>query len=81
MPETRKRRVTEKRILFGQLAIKLGYVDKEQVEEALEIQKKMDERGEKHMLLGMIMLQKTMISTEQLISLLKYMDEHRSEFD
>ena len=81
MPETRKRRLTEKRILFGQLAIKLGYVDKEQVEEALEIQKKMDERGEKHMLLGMIMLQKTMISTEQLISLLKYMDEHRSEFD
>ena len=57
----------------------MGYVTQEQVEKALEIQRKMDERGEKHKLLGMIMLEKTMISTEQLINMLQYMDKNRNQ--
>lgn len=80
MPEKkRKQRHTERRVLFGQLCIKNGFITKEQLKEALEIQRKMDERGEKHKLLGMIMLEKTMISTEQLIKILMFLDEHRSE--
>lgn len=79
MPEKRKKRQTERRVLFGQLAVNMGYVTQEQVNKALEIQKKMDERGEKHKLLGMIMLEKTMISTEQLINMLQYMDKNRSK--
>ena len=78
MSNPRKRRLTERRVLFGQLAVKLGYVSKDQVEEALKIQNKMDERGEKHKLLGMIMLEKTMISTEQLIEILKRLNENFS---
>ncbi|MCH6547747.1 MAG: hypothetical protein IH798_04805, partial [Gemmatimonadetes bacterium] len=46
-----------KRITFGQLAIKKGYVASPNVEEALTIQRALNERDGKHKLIGLIMLE------------------------
>ena len=57
---------------FGQVAVELGFVTESQVQAALEIQSSMEKTRKERRLLGMIMLEMGMISTEQLIDVLKY---------
>jgi len=62
---------------FGEIAIERGWTTESQVEKALAIQKKEDEAGEKHRLIGIIMLAEGFISTTDLISTLKKMDSEK----
>ena len=57
---------------FGQVAIQMGFVTESQVQAALEIQESMEKTRKERRLLGMIMLEMGMISTEQLIDILRY---------
>ena len=59
---------------FGQVAIRMGFVSESQVQAALEIQESMQKAGRERRLIGMIMLETGMISSEQLIDILKYYD-------
>lgn len=59
---------------FGKVAIRKGYVREEQVESALEFQRQLVVRGEKHKLIGIIMLEHGMIGTTELIDILKEME-------
>lgn len=64
------------RVPFGQMAVRKGYCTDEEVEEALAIQKKRAARGRPRPLTGIVMVQHGIISTGQLIDLLKaYEDE------
>ncbi|TET34660.1 MAG: hypothetical protein E3J72_13870 [Planctomycetota bacterium] len=65
---------TRAREKFGRVAIRLGFVKEEQVKEALDIQRKMDESGQPHKLIGLIMLEQGMLSNAQLIEMLKYFE-------
>jgi hypothetical protein len=56
---------------FGQIAVNMGYVSSAQVQAALEVQDSLRKTG-KGRLIGMIMLEMGMISSEQLIGILKY---------
>ncbi len=58
---------------FGQVAIRLGFVKPAQVDAALEVQQSLRKAG-KPRLIGMIMLEMGMISSEQLIEMLKTFD-------
>ncbi|HUW56210.1 MAG TPA: hypothetical protein VMZ92_06210 [Planctomycetota bacterium] len=64
---------------FGQVAIQMGFVTESQVQAALEIQASMEKTRKERRLLGMIMLEMGMISTDQLIDVLKYYETHRDE--
>jgi len=57
---------------FGQIAVRMGFVAESQVQAALEIQESISKAGKKRRLIGMIMLETGMISTDQLIAILKY---------
>ncbi len=59
--------------LFGEIAIRMGFITHEQLEDALKLQKEMDRKGT-HIILGMLMLTEGMLSNSQLIQILKYMD-------
>jgi UDP-glucose 4-epimerase len=59
--------------LFGEIAIRMGFITHHQLDDALKLQKDMDRKGT-HKLLGMLMLQEGMLSNSQLIQILKYMD-------
>ncbi|MFH1422398.1 MAG: UDP-glucose 4-epimerase GalE [Planctomycetota bacterium] len=59
---------------FGEIAIKKGFISHEDLEKCLFIQKEMDKLGT-HKLLGMIMLNEGVLSNEQLIEILRYMEE------
>jgi hypothetical protein len=59
---------------FGQVAIRMGFVSASQVQAALEIQDSMLRAGKARKLLGMIMLEMGMISSDQLIEILKFYD-------
>ncbi len=58
--------------LFGDIAVRLGHVTEEDVARALERQKTEGEIGHAHKLLGMHMLELGILSTSQLIEILKY---------
>lgn len=62
---------------FGAIAIRKGFITPAQLEEALEIQKRMDEKGEKHKLIGIILLEMGALSTSELIEVLQEMDKQR----
>ena len=64
--------------LFGQIAIEKGYITEEQVDTALQVQKEMDSRGERHKLIGVIMLDLGMLTSEQIVDILKAFEEHAS---
>ena len=68
---------------FGQVAIQMGFVTEPQLQAALDIQKSMAASGRERRLLGMVMLEMGMISTDQLIDILKYYEtlEHTSDTD
>ncbi len=57
---------------FGQIAVKLGYVTAEQVQEGLKIQQDLRQQGEESKLLGMILLELGYLSTTRLINILQY---------
>jgi UDP-glucose 4-epimerase len=59
---------------FGEMTIKKGFVTREQLEKSLSLQKDMDKLGT-HKLIGMIMLTEGILSSGQLIEMLKYMEE------
>lgn len=64
-----------KREPFGEVAVRLGFAEKEDVARALEKQKEIDRLGQKHKLLGIVMLEMGLLSTTQLIDVLRYMEE------
>ncbi len=70
-----------RRMKFGQIAIMLGFVDEEQLDEALREQKAIVERGGRHKLLGLVMLEMGMIDNAQLIEVLKHYEELESAID
>jgi hypothetical protein len=57
---------------FGQIAVRMGFVTDSQVQAALEVQRSLESSGKPRRLLGMIMIETGLISTEQLIAILKY---------
>lgn len=59
---------------FGARAMMMGLATTEQIETALERQKNLANRGEKK-LLGMIMVEMQVISTTQLLAILRTYDE------
>jgi len=59
---------------FGQVAVRMGFVTESQVQAALEIQDSMTRAGRERRLIGMLMLETGMISSDQLIEILKYYD-------
>jgi UDP-glucose 4-epimerase len=59
--------------LFGEIAIRMGFITHEQLDTALKLQREMDRKGT-HELLGMLMLQEGILSNSQLIQILKYME-------
>ncbi len=56
---------------FGQITIRMGFSTPAQVQAALDVQQSLRQTG-KPRLIGMIMLEMGMISSEQLIEVLKY---------
>lgn len=56
---------------FGQITIRLGFATSAQVQAALEVQDSLRKAGRPR-LIGMIMLEMGMISSEQLIEVLKF---------
>ena len=56
---------------FGQIAVRKGYCTDEQVDEALRIQHKREAGGRPRPLTGIIMVEHGIISTGQLIDILK----------
>ncbi|MFQ5654767.1 MAG: UDP-glucose 4-epimerase GalE [Planctomycetota bacterium] len=68
----RESRTTE---LFGDIAIRLGFVTDADVTRALERQQEEMEQGHQHKLIGMHMLEMGLLSTSQLIEILKYYED------
>lgn len=56
---------------FGDLAVAKGFCTAKDVAKALKLQDEQDERGERHRLLGILMIQEGILSTAQLIEMLK----------
>ena len=63
---------------IGQICVDRGYTTRERVEEALRIQKGMDDRGEPHKLLGIILLERGFISSAHLIEILRMYETERA---
>ena len=63
------------RARLGELAVQKGYCTPEQVENALKIQREQHAAGRARTLSGIIMVQNGIISTGQLIDLLRDYDE------
>lgn len=59
---------------FGQVAIRKGYVNEQQVREALARQKDLIQNGAPHKLIGMIMLEMGALDTTELIEVLREMN-------
>ena len=79
MTNTQQSKVDQKaegtpRELFGQIALRKGFIDSEQLDAALTGQKQRAAMGEKHKLLGLIMLELGFLSNAQLIEILKYIE-------
>ena len=56
---------------FGEIAVAKGFCTLKDVDQALKIQREQDHRGERHRLLGIIMIAEGLLSTAQLIEILK----------
>ena len=59
------------KLRIGEEVVSRGYCSAQDVERALKIQREEDQRGDRHRLLGIILLQEGRISTEQLLELLR----------
>lgn len=56
---------------FGEIAVAKGFCALKDVDQALRIQRDQDQKGERHRLLGIIMIEEGLLSTTQLIEILK----------
>lgn len=65
-----------KKLRFGEIVVNAGHVKPEVVEKALALQKRRDEVGESHKLLGIILLEMGELSNDQLIDTLKRMQRN-----
>ena len=61
---------------FGKVCVKLGFCSMTDVEKALEIQSETEKHQKKRILLGIIMLEKGLITNDQLIQVLRYYEHH-----
>ncbi len=57
--------------LFGQIAVRKGFVSQRDVDEALARQKELESNGRPHRLIGMIMLEMGLLGTTELIEILR----------
>jgi len=69
---------SRQRRLFGDIVIELGFVTREQLNEALKLQAQQDANGE-HKLLGVVMLEAGMLTPDQLIRTLKEMERYAED--
>ena len=65
--------------LFGDLAIRLGFITSQDVEKALERQRREREAGNQHKLIGVHMLEMGLLSTSQLIEILRHYEGRSAE--
>ncbi len=65
---------------FGQVAKRLGYCSQEDVQSALDQQRKLQVEEDTEKLIGMIMLDQGILTTDQLISVLRVL-EHKHKKD
>ncbi|MDQ7778380.1 MAG: hypothetical protein RDV41_01565 [Planctomycetota bacterium] len=63
--------------LFGEIAVRLGFAQKADVDKALAAQAEADRKGERRKLIGLILLESGALDTTQLILILKEMDGQR----
>ena len=56
---------------FGQVAVRKGFVTQPQVQCALNAQRLLGVRGEKHKLIGLVMLELGLLGTTELIAVLQ----------
>lgn len=68
-----------KGIRFGMVAVDKGFVKTEDVIKALETQYKENVFSEKHRLIGEILNDQGLMTTEQIDEVLQILDEHRSD--
>lgn len=68
-----KRKTAKARL--GELAVRKGYCTPEQIETALQIQREQKAAGQRPTLSGIILVQNGIISTEQLVDILRGYDE------
>jgi len=69
-----KNDVQAARKLFGEMAVHKGYCTKRDVDKALKIQSDLVEAGQARKMLGLIMLEETMVDNAQFIDLLMELD-------
>ena len=75
---TAKQKMSKAR--FGELAVRKGYCTQDQVEKALKLQREQEAAGRARTLSGIVMVQNGIISTAQLIDLLReYEDADSAE--
>ncbi|MEK7865825.1 MAG: hypothetical protein AAB434_04025 [Planctomycetota bacterium] len=63
---------------FGEIAVRLGFVRRDQVEQALATQKRAQGNGQAHKLIGMHLLDAGALTSEQLIEVLREMERQRA---
>ena len=63
--------VRKKPLRFGDLAVAKGFCTGKDVAQALKLQAEQDARGDRHQLLGILMCREGLLSTAQLIEMLK----------
>jgi hypothetical protein len=64
--------------LFGQVAVRKGFVTPQQVDASLSLQTDLRRQGKPHKLIGMIMLEAGYLDTTQLIDILKSIEQART---
>lgn len=62
---------------FGEIAVRLGYVNPAQVETALASQQRAKGNGSAHKLIGMLLLEAGSLTSTQLIEVLREMERQR----
>ncbi|MFH1023149.1 MAG: hypothetical protein V1809_07145 [Planctomycetota bacterium] len=62
---------------FGAVAVRLGFVTPEQVLVALKEQRRRDEGGGRHVLIGLIMVKMGFLTNGQLIEVLRHYERQR----
>ncbi len=68
---------TDLSTLLGQILVELGYITVYQLDEALQIQRESDSKGEEHQTLGAILLELGYCSPNQLIRGIQVQVEYR----
>jgi len=66
---------------FGEICIRQGFITRAQLEETLEIQRERKAAYGGHTLIGMLMVEIGILSTSQLIEILKYYEKRPSSAD